>query len=124
MALEKIPRAIFIVNSDQGAARSQETLLRTTSDTIVFHRVESHWTKCDYDTNDIVLLDIDIDKSEGFATLDQFLRAPSSPKILVTIFENDILMPQDTFGEKTLKILFKPYLPDDLLAAVDTLMLH
>lgn len=102
---------------------SQKNLLEVSALDVELQDMETAEDSLIFDTQDIVIIDLDRDKSRAFFVRDSILRARQCPKFFVTIFDNQTFQSSNRLGQGEFQILFKPYSPKDMIAAVERVSL-
>lgn len=115
--------SIFIFEGDPVTSLSQKYFLESHDHSVEIVDVEASFESGRIKAEDIILLDVGIDVPINFPVLDQLLKIETRPKLLVTTIETQVFQQTDLFSGGPAHVLFKPFLPSELLGAIETLSL-
>jgi len=100
---------------------SQKCFLETHDESVEIVDMEAFDHVLNLGPDDIVLLDIALEKPCAFPVLDVLLKSKVRPKLLLTAFEDQIFRQDDFLRGGPVQILFKPFSPHQLITAVTSL---
>lgn len=121
MTIKTTNAKVFIINGDPVTSKSQKALLEMFDHEVELRPVKVLPLRQMFNVDDIVIMDIGMDSLQNFSVLDDLLKAQGCPKILVTTFESQVLEEGDQLAKTQSRILFKPFTPNDFVAAVQSL---
>lgn len=121
VTLTEIIYSIFIFEGDPMTVLSQKYFLETYDHSVEIVDMEYFEKPVDLRPADIVLLDIALENPVTFPVLDVLLKSQTRPKLLLTAFEDQIFRGDDFLSGGPAQILFKPFSPNQLIAAVTEL---
>ncbi len=115
---------VYIIESDPAMAQSVHWLLETHHRRVKTISVPKGFIEAeDYGKDDIILLDLNPSDPVIFMLFDQLLQTARRPKIIITSAIQAILRPDDIFSGDGVKVLPTPYMPQDILSAIDSLFM-